>query len=172
MIICRLCINLKKVKFELRIRKKKTFQYRYYILPLENITLSCLSSSSRVSNNGIAANYVLFKFSRTTQDLDAMGLCRYVSRTYGVYVNFSDIASTVNVLTISNLYSDIQIPIQHYTSYNMRLLKQTWRFKCFLHAQGFGLCSSFKEMCVSIKETLPQIRKRPYKRNTSHYTLK
>ena len=66
-LICRLCINLKKVK-------KKAFQYRYYILALENITFSCLGSSSRVSTNGIAANYVLLKLPRTTQDLSAMGL--------------------------------------------------------------------------------------------------
>ena len=30
---------------------------------------------------------------------------RNVSKTYGVYVNFSDVASAVNVLTISILYS-------------------------------------------------------------------
>ena len=46
---------------------------------------------------------------------------RNVSKTYGVYVNFNDVASAVNILTISILYSDIQIPIQQYTctSYNM-----------------------------------------------------
>ena len=42
----------------------------------------------------------------------------------------------------------------------------------FLHAQGFDLCSFLNEMCVSIKETLPQIRKRPYKRDASRFTLK
>ena len=89
--------------------------------------------------------------------------CRNVSKTYGVYVNFSDVALAVNVLTSSILYSDILILIQQYISYNMGLLKQTWRFKSFLHAQGFVLCSSLTEMCVSINETLPQIRKRPYK---------
>ena len=62
--------------------------------------------------------------------------CWTVSKTYGVYVNFSDVTSVVNVLTISILYSDIQIPIQQYTSYNMGLLKQTWRFKSFLHAKA------------------------------------
>ena len=87
-------------------------------------------------------------------------------------MNFSDVASAVNVLTISILYSDIQIPIQQYTSYYMSLLKQTWHFKSFLHAKGFDLCSSLKEMCVSIKETLPQFRKRAYKRDASRFTLK
>ena len=52
-------------------------------------------------------------------------------KTFDVYVNFSDVAAAVKVLTISFLYSDIQIPI--HTSYNMGLLKQT--------AQGFDLCS-------------------------------
>ena len=32
----------------------------------------------------------------------------------------------------------------------MGLLKQTWRFKSFLHAQGFGLYSSSKRyMCIT-----------------------
>ena len=53
-------------------RKKKAFQYRCYILALENITFSYLGSSSRASTNGIAANYVLFIFSRTIQDLYAI----------------------------------------------------------------------------------------------------
>ena len=54
----------------------------------------------------------------------------------------------MKVLTISFLYSDIQIPI--HTSYNMGLLKQTWRFKTFLHAQGFDLCSSSKRyVCIT-----------------------
>ena len=66
--------KFKEVKFEPHMRKKKAFQYRYYILALENITFSCLGSSSRVSTNGIAANYVLFNLSRTTQDLYAIGL--------------------------------------------------------------------------------------------------
>ena len=45
--------------------------------------------------------------------------CRNVL-TYGVYVNFSDVALTaVNVLTISILYSDIQKPKQKYTLYNI-----------------------------------------------------
>ena len=58
--------------------------------------------------------------------------CRNVSKTYNVYVTFSDVASAVNVLTISILlYSDIQISIQQYTSYKMGLLKQTWRFNTF-----------------------------------------
>ena len=39
---------------------------------------------------------------------------RNVSKTYGVYVKFSDVASAVKVLTIAILYSDIQIPIQKY----------------------------------------------------------
>ena len=102
-------------------------------------------------------------------------ICRNVSKTYGVFVNFSDIASAVNVLAISILYSDIKIPIQKYIvveDNNILLLKQTWRFNVFLKAQGFDLCSSLKELCVSIKETLPQIRKRPYKRDASRYTLK
>ena len=38
--------------------------------------------------------------------------CRNVSKTYGVYVNLNDVASAENGLTISILYSDIQIPIQ------------------------------------------------------------
>ena len=74
--------------------------------------------------------------------------CKNVSKTYGVYVNFSDVASAVNVLIISILYSDIQIPIQQYTSYNMGSLKQTWRFKSFMHAEGVDLCSYLKETCV------------------------
>ena len=49
----------------------------------------------------------------------------------------------------------------------MGLLKQAWRFKSFLHAQVFK-----KNVCVSIKETLRLIRKRPYKRDASRYTLK
>ena len=48
----------------------------------------------------------------------------------------------MKVLTISFLYSDIQIPM--HTSCNMGLLKQTWRLESFLHAQGFGLCLSSK----------------------------
>ena len=51
--------------------------------------------------------------------------CRHVSKTYGVYVNVGDVASAVKVLTISFLYSDIQISIH---SFNMGLLKQTLRF--------------------------------------------
>ena len=32
----------------------------------------------------------------------------------------------------------------------MGLLKQTWRFKSFLHAQGFDLCSSSKRyVCIT-----------------------
>ena len=54
-----------------------------------------------------------------------------VSKTNGVYVNFSDVASAVNVLTLSILYSDDQIPIQQYTSYNMDLLKRTLLLKIF-----------------------------------------
>ena len=88
-LVCRLHINLKKVKFELRMRKKKAFQYRYYILALENITFSCLGSSSRVSTNGIAANYVLFSFSMTTQDLYAMGL--WSNHFYHLQECFKDI---------------------------------------------------------------------------------
>ena len=54
----------------------------------------------------------------------------------------------MKVLTISFLYSHIQIPI--HTSYNMGLLKQTWRFKSILHAQGFDLCSSSKRyVCIT-----------------------
>ena len=54
----------------------------------------------------------------------------------------------MKVLTISFLYSDIQIPI--HTQDNMGLLKQTWRFKTFLHAQGFDLCSSSKRYaCIT-----------------------
>ena len=118
-LICRLYIHLKKVKFELRMCKKNACQYSYYILAVENITFSCLGPSSRVSTNGIVANYVLFNFSRTIQHLYAMvyeiiisTTCRNVSKTYGAYVNFSDVASAVNVLSISILYSDIQIPMQ------------------------------------------------------------
>ena len=99
--------KFQKVKFELRMRKKKTFQYRYYILALENITFSCLGSSSCVSTNWIAANYVLFIFSRITQDLYGMGLwsnhfyhLQECFKTYGVHVHFSDVASAVDVLTI------------------------------------------------------------------------
>ena len=74
--------------------------------------------------------------------------CRNVSKTYGVYVNVSD------VLTISILYSDIHIPIQQYMSYNMGLLRQTWRFKSFLHAQGFDLCSYLEEIvCLPKRPT-------------------
>ena len=36
---------------------------------------------------------------------------RNVSKICGVYVNSSDVAPAVNVLTISILYSDIQIPV-------------------------------------------------------------
>ena len=54
----------------------------------------------------------------------------------------------MKVLTITFLYSDIQLPI--HTSYNMGLLKQTWRFESILHAQGFGLCSSSKRhVCIT-----------------------
>ena len=66
--------------------------------------------------------------------------CRNVSKTCGVNVNFRDVASAMNIFTISFLYSD-------YTSYSKGLLKQTWRCKSFLHAQGFDLCSSSKR-CV------------------------
>ena len=55
-------MNLKKAKFELRMRKKTAFQYKYYILAVADITVSCFGSSSRVSTYGIAANYVLFKY--------------------------------------------------------------------------------------------------------------
>ena len=82
------------------------------------------------------------------QEVIISTICRNVSKTYGVYINFCDVASAVKVLTISFLYSDIQVPI--HTSYNMGLLKQTWRFKSFLHAQGFDLCSSSKRyMCFT-----------------------
>ena len=47
-------VNLKKAKFELRMRKKMAFQYKYYILVVANITFSCFGSSARVSINGIA----------------------------------------------------------------------------------------------------------------------
>ena len=45
-----------------------SFRYRYYILAVENITLSYLGSSSRESSSAIAANYVLLNCSRTTYD--------------------------------------------------------------------------------------------------------
>ena len=74
--------------------------------------------------------------------------CSNVSKTYGIYVNFSDVASAVKVLTISFLYSDIQMPV--HTSYNMGFLKQTRRFKSFLHTQSFGFCSSSKRyVCIT-----------------------
>ena len=74
---------------------------------------------------------------------------RNVSKTYGVYVNFRVVASAVNVSAISILYSDIHIPIQQYTLYSMGLLKQTWRFKSYMHVQGFYLCSASKRnVCV------------------------
>ena len=72
--ICRRYIKLKKAKFELRMRKKMAFQYKYYILDVENITFSCFESSSRVSANDIAAKYVSLNFSRTTLDLYAMNI--------------------------------------------------------------------------------------------------
>ena len=53
----------------LNMRKKNDFQYRYY-----SLAVSYLGSSSCVSANGTAANYVLFIVSRITQDLYAMGL--------------------------------------------------------------------------------------------------
>ena len=56
----------------------------------------------------------------------------------------------MKVLTILPTFtdSDIQIPI--HTSYNMGLLKQTLRFKSFLHVQGFGLCSPSKRyVCIT-----------------------
>ena len=62
----------KKAKFELL--KKMGFQYMYYILVVENITFSCFASSARVPTNGTAANYVLLKFSRNTEDLYVMRL--------------------------------------------------------------------------------------------------
>ena len=55
--MCRLCINLKKPKFEQRMRKKMAFQYKFYTLAVGNITFSCFGSSLRVSTNDIAANY-------------------------------------------------------------------------------------------------------------------
>ena len=55
-----------QAKFELRIRKKMAFQYKYYILAVANITFSCVGSSSRVSTDGNAVNYLLFNFSRTS----------------------------------------------------------------------------------------------------------
>ena len=51
------CINLKKAKLELRMRKKMAFQYKYHILAVANITFMCFGSSSCVLTNGIAAIY-------------------------------------------------------------------------------------------------------------------
>ena len=56
------------------IHKKIAFQYKYYILAVANITFSWFVSSSCVSTNDIAANYVLFNFSRTTEDFNVMRL--------------------------------------------------------------------------------------------------
>ena len=36
-------MNLKKAKFELRMRKKMAFQYKYYILAVENIIFCVLA---------------------------------------------------------------------------------------------------------------------------------
>ena len=58
-------------------RKKKAFQYKYYISAVENIDFSYLGSSSCVFTNGIAVNYVLLNGSRTTQDIFVMGLWSY-----------------------------------------------------------------------------------------------
>ena len=88
-LICRLHINSKQAKFELHMRKKMAFQYKYYILAVENITFSCLSSSSRVSTNRIAANCVLFIFSRTTKVLYIM--CLRSNHFYHLQECFEDI---------------------------------------------------------------------------------
>ena len=56
--------------------KKMIFQYRYCIEAVENITFSCLGSSSRESTNGIAADYVLLDISMVTYNTYIMGLWR------------------------------------------------------------------------------------------------
>ena len=126
----------------------KKIAFQYCILAVANITCSCFGSSSRVSTNCIAANYVLVNLSRTTLDfyarrLGSNHLC-FKDIWYLMKI-LSNVASVVKVLTISFLHSHMQIPIN--TSYNMGLLKQTWCYKSFLHAQGFSLCSTSK-ICV------------------------
>ena len=73
----------------------------------------------------------------------------------------------MKVLTISFLYSDTQISV--HTSYNMGLLKQAGRFKSFVHAQGFDLCSSSKRyVCITHKFLLDNercLRKKLYLRS-------
>ena len=71
---------------------------------------------------------------------------------HGIYVNCSDVASTVKVLTIS-FY--IQSYKYRYIFHIVRVL----RFKSFLHAQGFGVCSSSKRYVYIHKHFVWKIQK-------------
>ena len=90
---------------------------------------------------GIVANYVLFNFSRITQDLYAMRL--WSNRFYHLQKCFKDIWCICKFQQRSfscECFDHFDPIFQHSNTsttlyfYNMGLLKPTWRFKYFLHA--------------------------------------
>ena len=111
----------------MRMRKKMAFQYAYYILAVANIIFARVGSSSRFQPMVLRQTmyYLIFQGQLKTSmpcvyEVIISATCWNVSKTYGVYVNFSDVAFDHFVLIFTHTHTNT-----YFMNYNMGLLKQT-----------------------------------------------